>query len=348
MTTLSRVSPTPSTRSKIAQIRPSRAAKGTPASPASPAPQALAPASEAPKGVPQVSADAVPTPTTLGISVNSLAAALAVAAKADARSYLNGVYLSAVGTELRVVATDGHRILVQTVVLAGADLAARAWLEAGVILPRAELDRVVKFVGTGDEAMLDVSYAAGDSSVALRDRFGLAQFAIKPVDGIYPDYQKIISAAGAAFHGERVVAEALPLNPAYLKSAGQVAAILQAGAIYSFMDRASSHAVFTFDKAPGALLVMMPVQTEVPALQGATLRLIGESGMKGTIAALKAHATRARKAADAIKGKEPKAVKEREALQAQAARLQARVHEILTSVTKALPAPRAESEAKAA
>ncbi|MDX9700884.1 MAG: DNA polymerase III subunit beta [Rhodocyclaceae bacterium] len=103
-------------------------------------------------------------------------------AQQDIRYYLNGLLLVAEGAELRMVATDGHRLA-----FAAAVLEAPVERRAEVILPRKtvlELSRQL----ADTEDMLEV-VLAGSQAVF---RFGAIEMITKLIDGRFPDYERVI------------------------------------------------------------------------------------------------------------------------------------------------------------
>lgn len=102
-------------------------------------------------------------------------------AQQDIRYYLNGLLLIAGGNELRMVATDGHR-------LAYAASAIESTLtRTEVILPRKTVLELSRQLADTDE-MLEV-VLAGNQAVF---RFGPIELVTKLIDGKFPDYERVI------------------------------------------------------------------------------------------------------------------------------------------------------------
>ncbi|MBU2849510.1 DNA polymerase III subunit beta [Acidithiobacillus ferrivorans] len=102
-------------------------------------------------------------------------------AQNDARLFLNGVLIEVEGQELRLVATDGHRLAMMTLPFANN-------LESGsyqAILPRKAVLELLRILDDGDIA-LEMS----DTGFLLND--GTQQFACKLIDAKYPDYRRVI------------------------------------------------------------------------------------------------------------------------------------------------------------
>jgi DNA polymerase-3 subunit beta len=106
--------------------------------------------------------------------------AYAMAAQ-DIRYYLNGLLMQVMGTELRMVATDGHRLALSSNTLD------QEYAKTEVILPRktvleltrqlADSEDPVEIVITGNQACF---------------RFGPIELITKLIDGKFPDYERVI------------------------------------------------------------------------------------------------------------------------------------------------------------
>ena len=102
-------------------------------------------------------------------------------AQQDIRYYLNGLLLVASGKQLRMVATDGHRL---------AYCASELEVElphTEVILPRKTVLELNRQLADSDDTLEVV--LAGNQSVF---RFGAIEFISKLVDGKFPDYERVI------------------------------------------------------------------------------------------------------------------------------------------------------------
>jgi DNA polymerase-3 subunit beta len=103
-------------------------------------------------------------------------------AQQDIRYYLNGLLLVVEGAELRLVATDGHRLAYTARAL---DTTTTGRQE--VILPRKTVLELVKLLGDSDEPV-EVRLAPNQARFA----FGDIRLASKLVDGKFPDYNRVI------------------------------------------------------------------------------------------------------------------------------------------------------------
>jgi DNA polymerase-3 subunit beta len=106
-------------------------------------------------------------------------------AQQDIRYYLNGLLIMVDAGELRVVATDGHRLAVATRELAARDLGKQE-----VIVPRKTILELTKLLQDSDDP---VSVELSGSQA--RFRFDGVLLASKLVDGKFPDYQRVIPGA---------------------------------------------------------------------------------------------------------------------------------------------------------
>jgi DNA polymerase-3 subunit beta len=106
-------------------------------------------------------------------------------AQQDIRYYLNGLLMMVDAGELRVVATDGHRLAVATRELAARDLGKQE-----VIIPRKTILELAKLLQDTEEP---VSIELSGSQA--RFRFDGILLASKLVDGKFPDYQRVIPTA---------------------------------------------------------------------------------------------------------------------------------------------------------
>jgi DNA polymerase-3 subunit beta len=128
-------------------------------------------------------------PLAFELPQRSLKAVLALVqyamAQQDIRYYLNGLLMMVDAGELRVVATDGHRLAVAT-----RELAARDIGKQEVIVPRKTILELAKLLqDTDDPVSIELSGSQA------RFRFDGILLASKLVDGKFPDYQRVIPTA---------------------------------------------------------------------------------------------------------------------------------------------------------
>lgn len=104
----------------------------------------------------------------------------------DVRYYLNGVFLSLRPDEIRMVATDGHRLA--TISL---PLAINLPHPVGVIIPRKAVMEMQRLYGEGEE---EIGLVVGKNH--LRSITPQASFITKLIEGKFPDYQRVVPASG--------------------------------------------------------------------------------------------------------------------------------------------------------
>lgn len=105
-------------------------------------------------------------------------------AQQDIRYYLNGLLMLIDAGELRVVATDGHRLA-----LASHAVASKGIGRQEVILPRKTILELSKLLADDDDPV-----AIELSASQARFTFGDIVLVSKLVDGKFPDYQRVIPA----------------------------------------------------------------------------------------------------------------------------------------------------------
>ena len=102
-------------------------------------------------------------------------------AQQDIRYYLNGLLMVVEGGQLRLVATDGHRLAYAALPLS-AELPRQE-----VIVPRKTVLELAKLLGDGDE---EASIELSSTQAAFS--FGSVDLVSKLVDGKFPDYTRVI------------------------------------------------------------------------------------------------------------------------------------------------------------
>ena len=127
-------------------------------------------------------------------------------AQQDIRYYLNGLLLVAKGSELIVVATDGHRLAYASETL-GEQLA-----PIDVILPRKTILELSRQLADNDDPLEIVL-----TPTQARFNFGAIELVSKLIDGKFPDYERVIPQ-----HHSKVI----PLSRDLLLHSLQRAAIL--------------------------------------------------------------------------------------------------------------------------
>jgi len=125
-------------------------------------------------------------------------------AQQDIRYYLNGLLMVVEEKELKLVATDGHRLAFAALKLA-ADLPRQE-----VIVPRKTILELSKLLADSDEEIkIEVSPAQASFT------FGMIELITKLVDGKFPDYTRVIPTQ----HKNRLQIEREALRQALLRAA---------------------------------------------------------------------------------------------------------------------------------
>ena len=102
-------------------------------------------------------------------------------AQQDIRYYLNGLLLVVKGNEMRMVATDGHRLAYASETLGEQNQAIE------VILPRKTVLELSRQLADNDDALEIVL-----TPTQALFRFGSIEFISKLIDGKFPDYERVI------------------------------------------------------------------------------------------------------------------------------------------------------------
>jgi len=103
-------------------------------------------------------------------------------AQQDIRYYLNGLLMVVEEGELKLVATDGHRLA-----FASRNIASKGLPRQEVILPRKTIIELSKLLDDSDEPV-----AIEVSASQVRFSFGSVVLVSKLVDGKFPDYSRVI------------------------------------------------------------------------------------------------------------------------------------------------------------
>jgi len=125
-------------------------------------------------------------------------------AQQDIRYYLNGLLMVVEGGELRLVATDGHRLAYASLKVGG-ELPRQE-----VIVPRKTVLELSKLLGDSD-AQVQIELSATQAAFS----FGAIELVSKLIDGKFPDYTRVIPAQ----HKNRMLAEREPLRQALQRAA---------------------------------------------------------------------------------------------------------------------------------
>lgn len=287
----------------------------------------------------------------VALSIPRLRACLLIAPKKDEqRKFLVGVHLRADGEYLNMVATDGQQMLQCRMT------SSEPWPEFltgdGITLERNDLANVVGYLHKeSKETLADqlvLEYAKGANTAWIASKDGNARFCVAVRSDKFPDFAVAIARAAESVTNT----ECTPLDatngiaPAYMKMAGQVAAVFESKGISVYAPQSKGQGwVLAYSKADAVLHVVMPTMG-APALEKRTLAMLGVSNLKGSMAALRATITmkeRAVKDADSDKER----AKHQEVLDSVRTRLKA-IEDALADTTPKLAGPKPEKAAKKA
>ena len=107
----------------------------------------------------------------------------------DVRYFLNGMLFEANGDQLKVVATDGHRLALATHVISPSH---NANAPIQVIIPRKAVIELMRLLQDTEEPVV-LTFGTNHMRAELPDY----QFTSKLIDGRYPDYNRVIPGDGA-------------------------------------------------------------------------------------------------------------------------------------------------------
>ena len=102
-------------------------------------------------------------------------------AQQDVRYYLNGVLLIVEGKNLKVVATDGHRLAFNAGLIKG------DFEKQEIIIPRKAVTELCKLLGDTDENV-EIEF----STQQIKATFSGINLISKVIDGKFPDYERVI------------------------------------------------------------------------------------------------------------------------------------------------------------
>ncbi|HTE37504.1 MAG TPA: hypothetical protein VK630_13260 [Reyranella sp.] len=290
-------------------------------------PEVIKPATTTPapdKPGTSISVETVAKLETVTLKIASLRAALLCTVNEETCPYLNGVYLHRTANGfVRAVSTDGHRLLMANLYREAADQPGPAWLSLGVIICAdqlaARLSLIEKTQGAEKgQAVVTIAFAKGAKHLEISDHSRASVFRDQPVDGTFPDYERLVGSFGGTFD-DGDVGEFKPtaFNPSFLKTVGEVAAKLGSEAVSAYampdrvietpakdgkpakVERLKSPTMFTFGGI-GVAMIVMPHNGVAPMNEAD--RAILAPAIKSSLAALKAHETRNRVAAGKLTG----------------------------------------------
>ena len=187
------------------------------------------------------------TTETISVTANAahVTAALQAVSDEKARYYLCGVFFDARGY---IVATNGHILFAAKCADAGKLIDVRpsyasATTAAGVIVPTDAIQQAIKAAGRAKPATLDLSR---DTLGQWWLAYGAARVAFKPIDGIFPDWTRVVPAVPE----QRQIAH---YQPQYIAALGAMAKALRpgekdAGLTFTLYQNSDAPALVTFNR----------------------------------------------------------------------------------------------------
>lgn len=103
-------------------------------------------------------------------------------ANQDVRYYLNGLLFEVDGGQVRAVATDGHRLAISTL-----DIAGLASQQKQIIIPRKGVLEIMRLLSSDENTVL---LSLGQNHIRLTDSNFV--FSSKLIDGRFPDYRRVL------------------------------------------------------------------------------------------------------------------------------------------------------------
>jgi hypothetical protein len=253
----------------------------------------------------------------------------------------------------RIVATDGFRYFIGSFAVKPVP----SWLKTGIMVEANNLKARINMVSkVGKSAYVILAHAKGAATVAMADQANTMRFEVNcsAVSEMWPyeDAIQVGSFTDMDDEGEqrtRPEFDPIGFHSRHMKEVGEISKILEAGLDKDDRDpngmvvrihqaAPDSPRIFMFDGWDGALLVVGALKLPTRPLPLLTSRVL-EPATKGTLAALRAHASRWRDAAEAADSEELRA-----ACLAKCSSFELRVAAILQRAPErqALPAPAAE------
>jgi DNA polymerase-3 subunit beta len=108
----------------------------------------------------------------------------------DGRPIYTGVLTEISGTEVTMVATDGHRLAVKLIHLAEGSAAPRE--KYSVIIPAKALSELARLLKTILSSPATVSLTVASSRAQVRFQLPGYELTTRLIDGVYPSYEKVI------------------------------------------------------------------------------------------------------------------------------------------------------------
>ena len=182
------------------------------------------------------------------INKSALKAVSRFAAKTDIRYYLVGVLVEATATETRLVATDGHTMLIHRTPAENS----HAWTG---IIPLDTVQAILKHKTASKRVDFPIELHETASQHELRIDYSGQAFIFRPVDGKFPDYRRVIP--------QSITGEAACYQPEYLQRVQDAAADLVNAKTAGFGMGYNGNSAAVCSINPDCLAVIMPLRQDM-------------------------------------------------------------------------------------
>mgnify|MGYP003330163777 CR=1 FL=1 len=182
------------------------------------------------------------------INKTALKAVSRFAAKSDIRYYLVGVLVEATATETRLVATDGHTMLIHRMKAENT----HAWTG---IVPLDTVTAILKHKTASKRVDFPIELHETASQHELRIDYSGQAFIFKPVDGNFPDYRRVIP--------KEITGEAACYQPEFLQRVQDAAADLGNAKMAGFAMGYNGNSAAVCSINPDCLAVIMPLRQDM-------------------------------------------------------------------------------------
>lgn len=256
----------------------------------------------------------------LAVPAHLMLAAETIVSKAPKdRAELHGVLLHARDGIGRIVASDGARYFIGSFAVPKPN---PSWLKGGILLGshnlKARINMVAKVAGS---ASVIIAHAKDSPTLSMVDTENTMRFEVEcsAVTEMwkYEDHIQVATFTDMDEEGERATRsewEPVGFNSRHMKSTGEIAKILEGGidkdrrnpngmVVRVYQGNPDAPRIFCFDGMDGAFLIVGALQLPMRPLPLLTAKIL-EPASKGTLAALRAHASRWRDAAAAAETEE--------------------------------------------
>lgn len=189
--------------------------------------------------------------TTVTVTPAHLKAVLLFAAKQDVRYYLNGICIETGADGARLIATDGHRMILLRVPQKDEEGSAIGLEVRQFIVPRTAIETALR--AFGKQSHIEITYAAPHDAAASSGT--IAGLTYTAIDGKFPEYNRIVPAT--------CTGEAAQFNALYIADMAKARAQLGAGSHSDIVYIAhNGNAAALVHLTEDAFAILMPVRAD--------------------------------------------------------------------------------------